>query len=90
MEPFHEIRTGQAQLSDKFELLSPSQQRTLHSLEKSRWHLLFIRHSLYLDSVPIIADDSTGKIAIIDRCGLLKTNHGLHFRESEPDQRILH
>ena len=90
MEPFHERRLGKAQPSDKHELLSPSQRRTLRSLEKSGWQLLFIRHSYYLYSIPIVVEDSTGKIAIIDKKGQVKTNHGLHFREKEPEQRTLH
>ena len=90
MGPFHERRSGLVSLSSKYELLSPSQRRTLHSLEESGWHLIFIRHSFYLSSIPIVVDDSTGKMAIIDKCGLVKTSHGLHFREPEPGLRTLH
>lgn len=91
MTPMQERRSGHKSKSrDKSILLTPSQLRTLHSLEESGWHLCFIRRSYYLDSVPVLVDDTTGQTAIVDKAGRMETNHCLQLRSPGQTLIILH
>lgn len=82
MKTAHERRSKNKKGSIDSIVLSPSQLRTLQSLEETGWHLCFVRRSLYLDSLPVIVDDFTGRTAIIDKAGLIDINHHLKFRDS--------
>jgi hypothetical protein len=70
--------------------LSEPQLQTVHSLEESGWHLWFVRRNIYLQAMPVLVEDESGQTAVIDKAGLMDTDHGLHFRDPEPIPRILH
>lgn len=71
-------------------ILSPSQSRTLYAMEESGWHLLFIRQKNHWDAIPVLIEDESGKTAVIDKCGLIKTCRNMRFRKQETAPGMLH
>ena len=66
--------------ADLQNVLTSSQMTTLTELESLEWFLLFVRRLPGEPAIPFLIDASLSSVAVIDKDGEIKREHGLPYR----------
>ena len=60
--------------------LTPAQANTLAEVSMLGWNLLFVRHPLFQDPVPVVCNAKFAQIGVIDPDGRIDINSGVDLR----------
>ena len=61
--------------------LTPSQLKTLDTLEQFRWTLRFVRRPMFQDPVPVVFDREGKRYAVLEADGTLNEAPGFKVRD---------